>query len=215
MPSPDQILAGLTEIAQSSTWLAAVWHLYLAVLIVGLLYGTIRSNRIAGILLCLPLISVSSLAWNAGNPFNGALFALFAILGLVKAGRLGGNRIIWARPPILVPGAIMLAFGWVYPHFLDTRSIWPYIYSAPTGLIPCPTLSVVIGLGLMLSGMQSRWWSLVMGATGLFYGLFGALRLGVSLDWGLAAGAILMLYVSLTMKFDVSGENAGTDTIPL
>jgi len=59
------------------------------------------------------------------------------------------------------------------------------------GSRPCPTLSIVIGLALVLGGLGSRAWSVVVGATGIFYGIFGAAHLGVRLDWVLLLGALM------------------------
>lgn len=44
----------------------------------------------------------------------------------------------------------------------------------------------------MLCG-SSRAWEFVLGAAGLFYGVFGAVRLGVAIDWVLAVGAAVLL----------------------
>ncbi len=95
----------------------------------------------------------------------------------------------WAR----ISGAILFVFGWVYPHFLETSSILAYVYAAPTGLIPCPTLSVVIGMVLIFNGLGSRALSLTLGITGLFYGVIGIWRLGVEIDWFLVVGSALIL----------------------
>jgi hypothetical protein len=40
-----------------------------------------------------------------------------------------------------------------------------------------------------MGGLGSKTWSGALAATGLFYGLFGVIRLGVSLDLGLVGGA--------------------------
>ena len=146
-----------------------------------------------GILLALPLVSVSALAWLAANPFNGTFFALAGIGLAVIAAGLPRTRIQLAPPWAIVAGVLLFAFGWAYPHFLDTRSYLLYLYAAPTGLIPCPTLAIVTGLALIAGGLGSRAWSLVLGGTGIFYGLFGAMRLGVELDWVLPLGALIML----------------------
>jgi hypothetical protein len=37
----------------------------------------------------------------------------------------------------------------------------------------------------------------MLAAAGLFYGVFGAMRLGVMIDWTLVAGALVILYVGL------------------
>jgi len=93
----------------------------------------------------------------------------------------------------MIPGIILFIFGWIYPHFLDTPSFLPYLYSAPIGLIPCPTLSIVIGLALVLNGLGSRALSLVLGLSGMFYGITGVTQLGVAIDLVLAPGAIMIL----------------------
>ena len=97
----------------------------------------------------------------------------------------------------MIAGAALLIFGWVYPHFLETSSPLTYLYAAPTGLIPCPTLSITIGFALILGGLDSRLWSWVLGAFGLFYGAFGALRLGVTIDLVLLLGSIALIAFAL------------------
>jgi hypothetical protein len=94
---------------------------------------------------------------------------------------------------MLIPGIIMFAFGWIYPHFLGASSFVPYLYSPPVGLIPCATLSIVIGLLLILNGLQSRLILFLFGITGLFYGLTGVFQLGVVIDIVLLAGSIVTL----------------------
>ena len=46
----------------------------------------------------------------------------------------------------------MFLLEWIYSHFLETSSLVPYPYSAPIGLIPCPTLLITIGPALDLTG---------------------------------------------------------------
>lgn len=197
MPTPEQILSGLNEIANRWQLLAVVWHVYFAVLAIGLLAGIRPSKRLAGVLLSLPLFSVSALAWSTANPFNGMLFAVIGVAMMVIAARLPQEPIQHAPRWETGAGVLMFLFGWVYPHFLEMSSWLPYLYAAPTGLVPCPTLSIVIGLSLIVGGFESRAWSLVLGAAGLFYGLFGALRLGVVIDLILLLGALLTVFVGI------------------
>jgi len=203
MPTPQQILLGLTEIANQWQALAIAWHVYFAALVVGLALGVRPSKRIAGVLLGMPLLSVSALTWMAANPFNGALFGLAGVALILIALRMKAEPIQIAPAWLVGAGILMFLFGWVYPHFLETSSFVPYLYAAPTGLVPCPTLSIVIGLSLMVGGFDSRVWSAVLGAMGLFYGVFGALRLGVTLDWVLLFGALLTLLVIFWPKGQV------------
>lgn len=203
MPTTDQILAGLTSISNNWQMLAIVWHVYFAVLAGALLLGMRPPRRVTGVLLALPLFSVSALAWMAGNPFNGTLFALFGIALVVIALRLPVEEVTIAPTWLATIGVLMFVFGWVYPHFLATATFWPYLYAAPTGLVPCPTLSIVIGMSLILGGLDSRAWVWTMGAAGLFYGVFGAMRLDVTLDFMLLVGALLLV----VLPFLLHGEH--------
>jgi hypothetical protein len=183
--------------------LAIFWHLYLGAFVIGLVLGWRPSKRIYGILLSIPLFSVSGLAWSSMNPFNGALFAIVGLILLVLALRMPDEQIQVGPTWAVAAGMFMFLFGWVYPHFLDTTSFITYLYAAPTGLIPCPTLSILIGFGLLVEGLDSRPWSLVLGGTGIFYALFGALRLGVAIDLVLLVGALLLILVALIGKAEV------------
>jgi hypothetical protein len=164
--------------------------------------GITPSKKIAGFLLAVPPLSVNILAWAAMNPFNGIFFAIITILLIISVMRLPTDKISFSPIIFMIIGIIMLAFGWVYPHFLNTTNFVPYLYAAPMGIVPCPTLCVIIGATLIVDGLGSRPWSIVLGiAAGIFYGLFGTLRLGVSLDWTLLGGAVILLgYTLFSMK---------------
>lgn len=196
MPSQTTIVEGLRSIAERAMVLAVFWHVVVAAAGVALVLGWRPSARRAGVLLALPVASVGALALRSGNPFNGVAFAALAVTLLGVAARL-------PREPVRRGGAVatglavaMIAFAWVYPHFLQARSPAIYLVAAPVGLIPCPTLSLVIGFSLLAGGFGSRAWSLVLGAAGLFYGVFGVMRLGVRLDLPLVAGALGLLAAS-------------------
>ncbi|MCW8906603.1 MAG: hypothetical protein OQL28_05095 [Sedimenticola sp.] len=191
MPSSEEILAGLGAIANDWRWLSILWHGYFAALLLGLLSGMRPGGRIVGVLLALPLLSVSILAWVHANPFNGTAFGLTAMVLLIIAARLTGDAVKVGPPWLTVPGVLLIGFGWLYPHFLDNATFLEYLYAAPTGLVPCPTLSIVIGFTLVLGGLNSRSWCLVLSLAGLFYGVFGAVRLGVWIDGVLVLGALV------------------------
>ncbi|MGZ5516025.1 MAG: hypothetical protein ACXWHD_12915 [Candidatus Aminicenantales bacterium] len=200
MPTPAQILEVLGRISNDQTKLAILWHALLAALIVALIAGWRPTKKAGATALAVPLLSVSVLAWFYGNPFNGTVFLLFAA-GLAAVGmRLPAARVEKATAWAPVIGVLMVAFGWVYPHFFAGSSWLRYLYQAPTGLIPCPTLSAVIGLALLANGFSSRTWSLVLGVLGIFYSLFGAFRLGVKIDIVLLVGAVALLALARTLR---------------
>ena len=200
MPNAEQILTGLKEI--SNTWriLAVFWHVYFAAVVITLILGVRYKKRLAGILLLLPLASVSIVAWISSNPFNGLVYALISILLVVISFKLPRENIQIAPLWIAIPGILIFIFGWIYPHFLNTSSFLSYLYSAPTGLIPCPTLSIVIGLALILNGLNSRSLLIVLGIPGLFYGITGVFQLGVKIDLILLLGALMTIILAFVQK---------------
>lgn len=193
MPNADQILSGLRAVANEWPVLAALWHLFFGALGVALAAGWRPERRDLGLYLVLPLISVSALGWMYWNPFNGTLVAAVGLVLLVTSVLLGRERVSPGPVWMIVPGVLLFLFGWGYPHFLDTAAWWPYAWRAPTGLVPCPTLAIITGLTMVFGGFGSRFWAWVLGVTGLFYGLAGAFYLGVTIDWALAAGSLLLI----------------------
>jgi hypothetical protein len=209
MPTAEQILLGLKEVANNWRPLAIFWHVYFAALVIILILGIRPSKRTAGLLLGLPLLSVSIAAWTVSNPFNGVVYAVIGLMFLYLASRLPREKVKLAAISIIIPGIILFIFGWVYPYFLKTTSFLPFLYSAPTGLIPCPTLSIVIGLFLVLNCLGSRPLSLVLGLLGLFYGITGVVRLRVSIDAVLLLGAFITLVFARMKNRRNSAEPAG------
>lgn len=200
MPTPTSILDNLALVARAEWPYAIVWHLVLVVALVTLAFGWRPLNRTATAALALPLASVSAFAWVYGNGFNGLLLGAGALALLIQGQRLPQGPVRRAAPLPAAMGASLIVFGSVYPHFLEGASLFVYAYAAPLGLLPCPTLSVVIGLTLLAGGFGSRAWSVILALLGLFYGLFGALHLGVWMDFVLASGAMALLGTALAPR---------------
>lgn len=208
MPPAADILDGLSIIANRAAGVAMGWHIVIATALVALAGGWRPSRRAARLLIGMPIASVAAVAFAFGNPFNGVVFAASA-MALTALARMGDRRPVsrgsaWA----FGTGMATAAFGWVYPHFLEGHPT-AYLYAAPVGLVPCPTLAVAIGFALLGGGLGSRAWSLTLGAVGLFYGLFGVLRLGVFLDVGLVAGAVVLLAAVLRSPIDGHVSHTG------
>jgi hypothetical protein len=197
MPSSEAILNGLTAIANDWQELALVWHVWLATLIVALLAGWRPSNRIGGTLFIAPVLSVGVLAWASANPFNAAAFAILAVALIIIANRLTNERVRIASWVPFLSGTLLVAFGWICPHFLSADSWAAYIYASPFGLVPCPTLSVLIGVTLILDRLGSTPWCTTLVAAGSIYGAMEVSRLGVVLDYGLLAGVGVVAAVTV------------------
>lgn len=195
--APELILDGLTSIANDWKGLAIAWHLVLATLCLMLVAGWRPSAPLLGASLALMMMSVSAVAWLSGNPVNGTIFGILSVLIAAAARRCSSAPICIAKGPPAVAGVALVVFGWIYPHFLGTNSWATYLYAAPFGLLPCPTLSVMIGLALLIDDVPSPLWTGTLVLAGLFYGGFGVFRLGVQLDWALLAGCAVLAVVGV------------------
>ncbi|HEU5255113.1 MAG TPA: hypothetical protein VFU28_03935, partial [Vicinamibacterales bacterium] len=66
------------------------------------------------------------------------------------------------------------------------------LYASPFGILPCPTLAVVIGVTLMGRPLMAVRWHAIVIVAGLLYGAIGVFRLGVVLDWGLLLASLAL-----------------------
>ena len=192
VPPTETVLNGLTTLANDWRSLAITWHFLLAVLLVMLLAGWRPSSRVVTCLSSGPILCVGVLAWVAGNPFNTTAFTVLGGTLVAGASRLPTTTVRFASGASVAVGAAIIAFGSTYPHFTKTDSWTTYLYASPFGILPCPTLAVVIGITLLLRSLWSNFTTLVLAAAGLVYGAVGVFRLGVALDWGLLVASALL-----------------------
>lgn len=200
MPTPEEILNGLAYAANQFTTLSIIWHIILLFLVVLLIIGKKFNIKTIAALLGIFLLSAGVIAVYTHNPFNAVMFAIAALLFGIYTLKFKPEPvgISWDVVPVI--GLVMFLFGFIYPHFLEGSAFYKYFYASPMGLIPCPTLLAFIGITLMLNGFNSKRWMITGAVFGLFYGIFGVLRLGVYLDVGLIAGALILLVNSFTQK---------------
>jgi hypothetical protein len=191
VPTADSILLWAAAVANEWRWLAVSWHVALGALLIATSRFRV-SQRLLGLLLVGPIVSVAVLAWLSGNPFNGLIFTIAAVLLLRSAIDLPQSAVTRGSRVWLLIGGALTGFGWFYPHFLITETWLAYTYASPFGLLPCPTLSVVVGLTLAFGRLRSSSWNAVLAAAGALYGAIGVFRLGVVLDVWLLAGASLL-----------------------
>jgi len=201
MPTKQEILAGLTTLANEYTGIAIFWHVMTFMLLAALFAGWRPKNNLMILILSSLLMSVSLFASLQGNFFNAAVFALLVIMSIYAMLRSGNDAIKGNRSWPDVIGLLLIIYGLLYPEFLNANSLLEYAYSAPTGLIPCPTLAVLTGFALLYRGFGSFAWTTTLAIAGIFYGLFGVFYLNVNLDWVLVAGvSILLLNTSFPRK---------------
>ena len=193
MPKTEEILNGLQKIVNDYSTIAIIWHVIFYALIAALIFRWLPTNRLFGLLICVPILSVAVLAFLSGNPFNGILFSILTVLIIIFGLRASSQPVQTSQIIFMVIGILMIVFGLVYPHFINPDSFLKYLYASPVGLIPCPTLSILIGFLLLYNGFGSQSLTLTFIVFGLFYGIFGVLKLAVYLDIFLVFGTIALI----------------------
>jgi len=186
------LLAQLGQITNTWRSVAIGWHAAIIAFLAALVLGWRPSDRLVIRLLALPMLSVSILAWTAGNPFNAVVFGALAIFGLLLAQSARAAPFETASGWSLGLGIVMVVYGLLYPHFVASSSWTSYLYAAPVGLIPCPTLALLVGVGFIVGLFRNRRWQLLVSAAAIFYGIVGVAKLQVNLDYGLLAGAVAL-----------------------
>lgn len=197
MPQPEAIHAQLATIANSWSGLALGWHLAVLLAALALVAGWRPRWPVAGGLLALPLVSVAIVSGFHGNPLNAALPGVSALFVAAASFRMRGQHVARADWPSLVVGGLLIGFALVYPHFLGDASLLHYALHAPLGLVPCPTYALVAGCLLLAGPPRSRLLEAGFAVVAAFYGMFGWLVLGVTIDALLGAGAALLVLRSL------------------
>jgi len=191
MPTPQAILDSAAAIANDWRWLAIAWHAVFVAVLIGIWWRQPITRAVATLMIA-PVISVGALAWWSGNLFTGSLFVFLALLMAVIARRLPTVAMTAGNSAEVTAGFVLAAFGLVYPHFLRAESWVEYLYAAPFGLVPCPTLASLIGVSLLARSFGSRPWAATIAGASVIYGLIGVAVLGVWIDAVLVAGAIVL-----------------------
>lgn len=113
MPNTEDIIRGLTQVSNDWKVLAILWHAYFTAVLVAILLGMRPSRRVAGIVLVLPLVSVGAVAWVTGNPFNGTVFGVGAMVLLFVTAGLPRNPIALGSKPWIGAGSLLVGFDWM------------------------------------------------------------------------------------------------------
>lgn len=175
--------------------IAIAWHVAIVAVVIALDGGWRPTTARVRQLLSLPFLSVAVVSVASGNAFNQVAFTslavVFATLALAEPAEPAEPA--QPGPPIFIAlGCTMIAIAWVYPHFLESLHPCTYLYAAPIGVVPSPTLYLVIGFAL-IGPVGGRAWMAILAALGILYGVTGVALLGVRLDIGLVVGGTALV----------------------
>jgi hypothetical protein len=194
MVSPEQICLGLQSIAEDFQWLGIIQHILLITMVILLWKFRKRVGRFVSLYITLTFAIVSFLAiYCTENPFTGIVFGISAVLGLweVFSPKMDYSLSHTLRIQVII--AVVAGFlGFWYPHFIDDKLL--ALIASPYGLIPCPTLIVGLSIFIVVYPFTNKVWHWWLTLIGLYYGIFGVIRLKVNLDLALVIVSVYSLY---------------------
>ncbi len=204
LPSPIEIIQGMEFIAMKYRWLAIVQHLVL--LFLTLCYWTYRERMgwLISLYFFLTSVLVGTLALvEANNLISCAAFGILAIMFLAELISpemdYSAKRLKWHNLAIAL---LVACYALWYPVSGD------YIYSAissPYGILPGPTLMVVLALFLVLFPKTNKKIHGFLIVCSFYYGLMGAMRLKTYWDIPLVIIALYSLVI-LNLSRDKYGR---------
>ncbi len=194
MPSPVEITQGFEFILMKYRWLAIVQHLALLLLTFGYWVYRERMGWLLSLYFFLTSVLVGTLALlEANNLISCAAFGILAIMFLAELISpemdYSTKRLKWYNLTIAL---LVTCYALWYPFSGD------YIYSlisSPYGILPAPTLMVIMALFLVLFPKTNKKMHGFLVVCSFYYGLMGVMRLKIYWDIPLAIIGLYSLVI--------------------
>lgn len=181
--SPEKILNYLIMVSNQNLWLNALIHLMVLTAMLVLIFGKNTKNKkwVVDGVICLLFISIVSVAIVYGNPFHLLTMGLLAIFAVIELWQ-GKNEFITPKINLhTLIAFVSIIIGFCYPEFVKANPIGLLLVS-PAGIVPCPTLLIVLGLLTLAYPKVNKIQYLMTVLIGTFYGVTGVFQLKVFLD---------------------------------
>lgn len=181
--SPEKILTYLTFVPNQTLWLNALNHLLVISSLLFLIFGKTEKTKrlVVDGIICLLFTSIVAVAVAYGNPFHAITMGLLAVFAGIEFWQ-GKNEFtplkINTRSIIAL---LSICIGFWYPEFVEANSLALLLFS-PVGIVPCPTLLVVLGLLTLAYPRVNKTQYTITALMGAFYGITGVFQLKVMLD---------------------------------
>jgi hypothetical protein len=191
----ESILNAISLAANFSPAVNIVMHVLVLGAIVMLFTGAgpkLRRLIFDAVLLILAA-AVAVISILVGNPFNMLTFGIIAVISLIELIR-GKN--LAGRPGLnlnTVISLIIIFIGFWYPEFVQA-GLPAMLVLSPLGVIPCPTLMVMLGMLNLAVPNVNRVQYIALIVMAAFYGLTGVFMLKVYLDIALLVILLYSLY---------------------
>jgi len=192
--SSERILAGLQMTVNTYSGLRVVHHILLIVVFIFFISFKERVSRLVSLYTVLAFLTIflTSLA-PIGNIFYLVVFGILTTLAILEFLNPKTDYSMKGTPTINVVIALLSGFlGFWYPHFME--GYFKALYASPYGIIPCPTLLVILSFFLVFYPYSHKFFHWILTIVGLFFGFFGFFVLKVRIDLALLALSLYTLY---------------------
>ena len=197
--SSEQILAGLKITVETYSGLRVVHHILLPVVLLFFVFFKEKASRLVSLYILLAFLTVFLISLAPiRNVFYLIVFGFLTILAVFEFLNPKNDYSMKDTPKINVIIALVAGFlGFWYPHFVEGS--FKALYASPYGIIPCPTLLVILSFFLVFYPNSNRFFHWVLILVGLFFGFFGFFILKVRIDLALLALSLYTFYCLLLL----------------
>ena len=207
--NPESILNYLAMVSNQNISLNLIMHVitFLAIPSIFLLKNIRMQKAVFNGLVFILTLTVTVNALINGNAFHLVTFAILLIIALREL-VMGKNQVVISATNNVTTfvAFICLFIGVWYPEFVHTSPLG-MLFVSPMGIVPCPTLIVILSLFTLNSSGISKLQYIATIIIGAVYAVIGVFILKVYLD---AAIGILVLYSIYILIFHKVQEQRNT-----
>lgn len=181
--SSEKILTYLTFVPNQTLWLNALNHLLVLSALLILIFGKKAKTKrllVDGVI-CLLFTSIVAVAVAYGNPFHVITMGLLAVFAGIELWQGKNEFTLYKINMRSIIALLSIFIGFWYPEFVEANFLAQLLLS-PVGIVPCPTLLVVLGLLTLAYPRVNKTQYIITALMGAFYGITGVFQLKVMLD---------------------------------
>lgn len=200
--NPESVLNYLAMVSNQNIYLNLVMHVitFLSIPSIFLLKNIRVQKAVFNGLVVILTLTVTVNALINGNPFHLVTFAILLIIALIEL-VMGRNQVVISASSNVTTfvAFIFLFIGVWYPEFVHTSSL-AMLFVSPMGIVPCPTLIVILSLFTLNSSGISKLQYIATIIIGAAYAVIGVFILKVYLDAALGILVLYSIYILISYK---------------
>lgn len=197
----ESILNYLSMVSNQNIYLNLIMHVitFLSIPSIFLLKNKRMQKAVFNGLVFILTLSVTVNAFINGNPFHLATFAILSIIALREL--IGRNQVVISASNnvTIFVAFIFLFIGVWYPEFVHTTPL-AMLFISPMGIVPCPTLIVILSLFSLNSSGISKIQYIATIIIGAVYAVIGVFLFKVYLDAALGILVFYSIYILISNK---------------